>query len=115
MDDTTGEKRVKEATREATKRVEESSAKVAEGFRDCQTKILSATQANVNAMFEYMHEALKARSMPELVEASTKHSRRQLEMMTEQAKEITGAVQKAAAESVRPLTSGFTNPFGQMT
>jgi hypothetical protein len=115
MDDKTVEKKVKEATREATERVEESSAKAAEGLRDCQTKILSATLANVNAMFEYMQEALKARSAPELVEISTKHSRRQLEMMTEQAKEITGAAQKAAVESVRPLTSGFTNPFGQMS
>ena len=115
MDDKTVEKKVKEATREATERVEESSAKAAEGLRDCQIKMLSAAQTNMNAMFEYMQEALKARSVPELVDVSTKHSRRQLEMMTEQAKEISGAVQKAAVESARPLTGGFTNPFGQMS
>ena len=114
MDDTI-EKKVKQTAREATERVEAISAKAAEGLRDCQTKILSATQANINAMFEYMHEALHVRSVSELVDLSTKHSRRQFEMMTEQAKEITGAAQKAAVESVGPLTSGLTNPFGRMS
>ena len=112
MDDKTVEKKVKEATSEATERVEQSSAKAAEGLRDCQTSIWSAAQANINATFEYMQEAFNAKSMPELMELSSKHARRQMEMMTEQAKEITGAAQRAAAETVRPLTSGFTNPFG---
>ena len=115
MDDKTAEKKVKEAAREATQRAEEVSAKAAEGLRDCQTAILSATQANINATFEYMQVALHVRSVPELVDLSTKHSRRQFEMMTEQAKEITGAAQKAAVESVGPLTSGLTNPFGRMS
>jgi hypothetical protein len=115
MDDKTIEKKVKEAAREVTERVEQSSAKAAEGLHDCQTAIWSATQANINAMFEYMQQAFNAKSMPELMELSTKHARRQMEMMTEQAKDIVGAAQKATAESVRPLTNGFTNPFGRMS
>jgi hypothetical protein len=114
MDDTV-ERKVKQAAREATERVQESSSKATEGFLDCQTKILSSAQTNVNAMFEYAQEALKVKSLPELVELTSTHTRRQLEMMTEQAKEITGAAQKAAVEGARPLTSGFTNPFGRMS
>jgi short-subunit dehydrogenase len=49
MDDTV-EKKVKQTAREATERVEASSSKATEGFRDCQAKILSATQANIDAM-----------------------------------------------------------------
>jgi len=113
MDDTV-EKKVKQTAREATARVQESSSIATEGLRECQAKLLSATQANINAMFEYAQEALQAKSMPELVELSTTYARRQLEMMTEQAKEITGAAQKAAVESARPLTSGM-KPFGQMS
>jgi hypothetical protein len=52
--------------------------------------------------------ACNAKSMPELMELSNK------EMMTEQAKEITDAVQKAAVESTRPLT-GFANTFGRIS
>jgi phasin len=114
MNDTV-EKKVKQTAREATERVEESATKATEGLRDCQTKIIAATQANVNAMFEYAQEALKAKSMPELVELSTTYSRRQLELMTEQAREITGAAQKLVTESASPLTTGFTKTFGQMS
>ena len=114
MNDTI-EKKVKQTASEAAERAEESSTRAAEGLHDCQAKIIAATQANINAMFEYAQEALKAKSVPELVELSTTYSRRQLEMMTEQAREITGAAQKMAIESARPLASGVTNPFGRMS
>jgi hypothetical protein len=115
MDQKTVDRRVKEAAREASERVEESSTKAAEGFRDWQAKILSATQANVNAIFEYAQEALKAKSVPEFLEISTTHSRRQMEMMAEQAREITGAAQKATIEGAHPLAGAVTNPFGRMS
>jgi len=114
MNDTL-EKKVKQTVRDATERVEESSTQAAQGLRDCQAKIIAATQANINAMFEYAQEAIKVKSVPELVELSTTYSQRQLQMMTEQAKEITGAAQKMVTESTRPLASGVTNPFGQMS
>ena len=114
MDDTI-EKKVKQTAREATERVQESSYKAAESLLDCQAKILSATQANINAMFEYAQEALKAKTVPDLVELSTVHVRRRLELMTGQTTEITGAAQKAAIASTRPLTGGLTNPFGQIS
>ena len=53
--------------------------------------------------------------MSELVELSTTHSRRQLEMMGEQAKEIASAAQKLATESIRPLTIGLGNQPRQMS
>jgi hypothetical protein len=95
--------KVKDA-REATDR---------EGLRDCQTKILSAIQANINAMFEYADAVRHARSVLELVDVSTKHSRRQLEMMNKQAREITDTAQKLAIENAPPLTGGY--PFGRMS
>jgi hypothetical protein len=116
MDDRkTAEKRVSETAREAAARVQESSSKAAEGFREYQLKVLSATQANIDAIFEYAQEAVQAQSMSELVELSTTHSRRQLEMMAEQASEIASAAQKLTTESVRPLTSGFGNQLSRMS
>ena len=75
---------------------------------------MAATQANITATFEYMREAFSAKSVPELMEISTKHAQRQMQMMTEQAREIASAMQKATVESTRPLT-GFANPFGRMS
>jgi hypothetical protein len=116
MDDKkTAEKRANETAREAAGRVQESSLKAAEGFREYQLKVLSATQANIDAIFEYAQEAVQAQSVSELVELSTTHSRRQLEMIGEQAREIASVAQKLATESVRPLTSGFANQLGQMS
>jgi hypothetical protein len=107
MDDRkTAEKRANETAREAAGRVHENT-KAAEGFREYQLKVLSATQANIDAIFEYAQEAVRAQSVSEFVELSTTHSRRQLEMMAEQAREIASAAQKLATESARPLTSGF--------
>jgi len=111
----TADQKTNEMAREAAERVQESASKAADGLRDYQIKILAATQANIDAFFEYAQEVLNARSVPELVELSTTHSRRQLEMMTEQAREIMSAAQKMATEGARPLTSGFINQFRQIT
>ena len=114
MNDTV-EKKVKQAAREASQRVEETTTKAAQDLRDCQTTIIEATRANVNAMFDYAQEAITAKSVPELIELSTTHARRQLEMMTEQAREITDAAQKLVTQSTTSLSSGFTKTFGQMS
>jgi len=111
----TAEKRASETAREAAARVQESSSKAAEGFREYQLKVLSATKANIDAIFEYAQDAVHAQSVPELVELSTTHSRRQLEMMAEQAREIASAAQKLATESARPLTRGFGNQLSRMS
>src|SRR5262249_984386 len=116
MDDRkTAEKRASETAREAAARIQESSSKAAEGFREYQLKVLSATQANIDAIFEYAREAVQAQSVSELAELSTTYSRRQLEMMGEQAKEIASAVQKLATESTKPLTIGLGNQPRQMS
>ena len=116
MDDRkTAEKRANETAREAAGRIQQSSSKAAEGLWEYQLKVLSATRANIDAIFEYAHEALQVQSVSELIELSTAHSRRQLEMMVEQGREIAAAAQKLATESARPLTDGFTGQLGQMT
>ena len=115
MDDRkTAEKRASETAREAAA-IQHSLSKAAEGFREYQLKVLSATQANIDAIFEYARDAVQAQSVSELVELSTTHSRRQLEMMGEQAKEIASAAQKLATESTRPLTIGLGNQPRQMS
>ncbi len=95
--------------------VQESSLRAAEGLREYQLKVLSATQANVNALFEYAHDLLQAQSMSELVDVSTTHSRHQLEMMAEQTRELADSAQKIATETTRPLASAFGSQGAQMS
>lgn len=110
MDARSTERKVKDSSRETADRMQESAANAADALREFQLKILSATHANIAASFEYMQDALTARSVPELIEISTSHSRRRLEMIADQAREIAGAAQKLASGSARPLT----NQFGQI-
>jgi len=107
--------RAGEAVREAADRMQESTSKAAEGFREYQLKVLSAAQANVNAIFEYAQDMLQAQSMSEVMELSATHSRRQLETIAQQSREIASAAQKLATETSRPLTSGFGSQFGPMS
>ena len=76
---------------------------------------LSAAQANLNAIFEYAQDALQAQSISELMELSATHSRRQLETMAQQSREIANAAQKLATESARPLAGGFGSQFTPMS
>ena len=107
-------RKAKEIADEETERAEKSATNAAEGLRACQVVILEATQANLTAMFDYMREALSAKSIPELMEVSTRHAQRQMGMMSEQAREIAGAMQKAAVGSTQPLT-GFADKLGRMS
>jgi hypothetical protein len=104
----------KETAREATERAEASATNAAEGLRECQAMILAATQANISAMLEYMQEAFSAKSIPELIEVSTRHAQRQMEIMIKQGREITSAMQKATVGSTQPFT-GFADKLGRMS
>jgi len=104
-----------ENAREATGRAQESSSRAAEGFREYQLKLISAAQANTNALFEYAQDALHAQSISDLVEISTTHSRQQMEMMAEQARELAASAQKIATDTARPLTSAFGSQGAQMS
>ena len=104
-----------ENAREAAGRAQESSSRAAEGFREYQLKLITAAQDNTNALFEYAHDILHAQSISDWVEISTTHSRRQLEMMAEQTRELAATAQKIATDTARPLTGVFGSQGTQMS
>src|SRR5436305_11887285 len=106
---------VNENARQAAGRVQETSSKAAAGFREYQLKVVTATQANINAMFEFVQDLLQTESISEMAELSATHSRRQFEMMAEQTRELAAAAQKLATQASLPLTSGLGKDFGQMS
>jgi len=107
--------RVGETARETADRVQESSTRATEGFRDYQLKVLSAAQANINAMFEYVHDVIQAQSVSEVMELSATHSRRQLEAVAQQSRELASAAQKLATDTARPLSGGLGSQFNPMS
>jgi hypothetical protein len=106
MDDNTA-RRTKRVANETMERVQESTSRATEGFREYQATVLAAAQDNINGVFEYVQDVMMARSLPELVEMSMRHSRRQLERVAEQARQIAAAAQKMAMGPTRPFTPGI--------
>ena len=104
---------VGENAREAASRAQQSTARAADGLRDYQLKLVSAAQENANAFFEYAQDALQAQSISDFFELSTEHSRRQVEMVSKQARELAASAQKIAAGTAWPMTSMFGGQSGR--
>jgi len=81
-----------QGAREAAARTQEISARAVEGLREYQLKLVAAAQANTNAIFECAQELMQAQSISEWVEISTTHSRRQIQMIAEQTRELASSV-----------------------
>jgi hypothetical protein len=82
---------------------EEMSSKAVKGLRQYQLKFLSAMQDNMNATMEYAQDVLQANSISEVLEVSTSHSRRQLEMMGEQARELSSSALNMVTNGAQPM------------
>ena len=105
----TVERKVTDAAREAAGRAEASYSNAAHGALEYQRKVLEIAQANVDATFEYAHELTEVRSIPELVELSTAHARKQFEAMTAQTNELAELAQKVTTEiAVKDWRQGET-------
>ena len=99
--------------RETANRAQESASIAAEGFREYQLKLVSAAQENANALFEYAHEAVEARSISDLIELSTEHTRRQVELISKQARELAASAQNLAAGTAWPMAGLFGSKGAQ--
>src|SRR5438105_2566194 len=67
--------RVKAAAEEATDLLEDTYTTAAKGAADYNLKVIEAARANTNAAFDYARELLDAKSLSDVVELSTAHTR----------------------------------------
>jgi phasin len=101
--------KMKSAAEEATGILEHTYANASKGAADYGLKVIEAARANSNAAFDYATELLGARTLAQMVEISTAHTRKQIESMTEQARELSTLAQKVATTTAEPLKEGFTS------
>jgi phasin family protein len=95
----------------ASEAFDEAFSTVNRGSAEYRMKMMEMARANANATFDMMREMMAARSLPELMELSTTHARRQLEMVNQQMKELSDLTRKVATETAAPLRSGMTESF----
>jgi phasin len=103
--------KVKAVAEEATVLIEDGYATCAKGTTDFGLKVIEAARANANAAFDFATEALTARSLSELIELTGAHTRRQVDAVLGQSKELAAIAQKMAVEATQPLRAGVDKAF----
>jgi len=88
--------------------METTYANASKGAADYGLKVVEIARANSNATFDFATALLGARTFAQIVEISTAHTRRQIESLTEQARELTSLAQKVATHAVEPIKDGIS-------
>jgi phasin len=88
--------------------VEKSYSMAVKDAADLHARMLEAIRTNLTASFEFATELLAAKSMPEIIEVSTKFARRQFESFTLQTKDFWSYGQKMMSDTAKPVASGFS-------
>jgi phasin len=95
------------AAEQTTNAVQETYAGAVLGAREFNLKVIEITRTNLNSAFDYAQQLLGVKSLPDFVDISKSHARKQLDALPEQTRELTEAAQKMAKETTEPFTSGF--------
>jgi phasin len=101
--------KMKTATEEATGILEHTYANASKGAADYGLKVIEAARTNSNAAFDFATELCGARTLAQMVEISTAHTRKQIEAMSEQARELSALAQKVATTTAEPIKEGLSS------
>ena len=101
--------KMKTAAEEATSMLETTYANASKGAADYGLKMVEMARTNSNAAFDFAAELLAARTLAQMVEISTAHTRKQIEQATAQAKELASLAQKVATHTAAPIKDGLTS------
>jgi phasin len=103
--------KMKAAAEEATDVLEDTYASASKGFTDYGLKVIEVARANTNAAFDFANDLITVKSVAEVVELSTTHTRRHFEAMTTQTKELVALAQKVATDTCEPMKDGVSKVF----
>ena len=95
--------------------VPESFRGIAKGATAYNLKVIEIARTNTNAAFDYANELMRVRSLSEFIELSTAQTRKQLETVTAQTKELTSLAQKVVTETAEPIKQSVTKAFSKVT
>jgi phasin len=99
------------ATAEASNLIQNAYSTAAQGATDFNPKLIEFALANSNAAFDYASQLLGVKSQSEFLEMSTNHGRKQLEVLSEQTRELTALSHKVMLETAEPLKAGAVKAF----
>ncbi len=97
---------MKYATEDVTGGFKDAYETATKGTRDYGVRLIEAGRTNLKAAFDYATELLSAKSPSEAIELSTTQLRGQLEVLSEQSRELSTLAQKIATETAEPIREG---------
>ena len=95
----------------STEALEEVLSCANRGVGEYRTKLMEIARANANTAFDLAREACEVKSLPEFVELTLKHQRKQFEIAASQLKELSALTQKVVTETTEPIRTGLAEPF----
>jgi phasin len=103
--------KMKSAAEEATDVLEDTYATATKGVSDYGLKLIEVARENTNSAFDFATRLMTVKSLSEVVELSTAHSRKQYEVVTAQTKELAAMAQKVAVDTAEPVKESFGKVF----
>src|SRR6266851_2282785 len=103
--------RMKSAAEEATDVLEDTYATATKGASDYGLKMIEAARVNTNSAFDFASRLMTVKSLSEVVELSTAHTRKQYETVTAQTKELAAIAQKVAVDTAEPVKESLGKVF----
>ena len=103
--------KMKSAAEEATDVLEDTYATATKGASDYGLKMIEASRANTNSAFDFVTQLMTMKSLSEMVELTTAHTRKQFEVLTAQSKELAAIAQKVATDTSEPVKESFGKVF----
>lgn len=95
--------KLKSSAEETTDLLEDTYSTATKGVAEYNAVALESLRTNVNAAFDYVGLLLGAKSVSEAVELSTGHLRKQFDVLSAQAKELSTLAQKVATDTAEPI------------
>jgi phasin len=99
--------KMKSTAEEANAVLENTYAIATKGASDYGLKVIEATRVNTNSAFDFCTELMTVKSLSEMIQLSTAHSRKQFEATAAQTKELAALAQKVTTESFEPVKESF--------
>jgi len=91
--------------------IEAFFANASKGASDYSAKVMEFMKANTTANLDFAQQLLSIKSPSEAFELWTGHTRKQVETLTAQAKELAELGQKVATETVEPIKASASKLF----
>ena len=101
------------ATVDATALMKDSYSTAMRRAQDYNAKLIEFAQKNTESAFEFVQQLSGVKSPTEFFELSTSHSRKQIETLTEQARELATLAQKAVLSTAERVKSDVSKAYSQ--